>query len=167
MAKRGGGPRALAGALNKVTRPIFGKRGFAGGAVITEWPAIVGRHLAAHTVPERIAYQGGGRDRGILHLRVDSGALAAELQHLEPQLLDRINGYFGYRSVERLRIVHGPLPPAKAPPRPAPRALDRSEKKDLADRLAAIEDEDLRAALDALGRVVAASDKGQPKKNDV
>jgi hypothetical protein len=163
MVKKGRGPRALAGLLNKVTRPIFGKRGFAGGAVITEWPTIVGRHLAAHTAPERIAYQGGGRDHGVLHLRVDSGALATELQHLEPQLLDRINGYFGYRSVERLRIVHGPLPPAPAPPKPAPRALDRCEEKDLADRLADIKDEDLRAALDALGRVVVAREEERSK----
>ncbi len=165
MAKRGRGPRVLAGVLNKVTRPIFGKRGFASGAVITEWPTIVGRHLAAHTAPERIAYQSGGRDRGVLHLRVDSGALATELQHLEPQLLDRINGYFGYRPVERLRIVHGPLPPAPAPPKPAPRALDRCEEKDLADRLAGIEDEDLRAALDALGRVVVARDEERSNGN--
>lgn len=155
MKTRGSGPRALAGVLNKVTRQIFGKRGFASGAVVTEWPTIVGPHLAAHTVPERIAYQGGGRDRGVLHLRVDSGALATELQHLEPQLLERINGYFGYRSVERLRIVQGPLPTAEAPLNPPPRALDQSEEKDLAERLAGIEDEDLRAALDALGRVVA------------
>ena len=160
MTTRGRGPRALAGVLRKVTRPIFGKRGFAGGAVVTEWPTIVGRHLAAHTVPERIAYQGGGHDSGVLHLRVDSGSLATELQHLEPQLLERINGYFGYRSVERLRIVHGPLPPAEAPPRPAPRALDRTEEKDLADRLAGIKDDDLRTALEALGRVVVARGEG-------
>ena len=160
MTTRGRGPRALAGVLRKVTRPIFGKRGFAGGAVVTEWPTIVGRHLAAHTVPERIAYQGGGRDSGVLHLRVDSGSLATELQHLEPQLLERINGYFGYRSVDRLRIVHGPLPPAEAPPRPAQRALDRTEEKDLADRLAGIKDDDLRTALEALGRVVVARGEG-------
>ena len=160
MTTRGRGPRALAGVMRKVTRPIFGKRGFAGGAVVTEWPTIVGRHLAAHTVPERIAYQGGGRDSGVLHLRVDSGSLATELQHLEPQLLERINGYFGYRSVDRLRIVHGPLPPAEAPPRPAPRALDRTEEKDLADRLAGIKDDDLRTALEALGRVVVARGEG-------
>ena len=166
MATRGRGPRALAGVLHKVTRPIFGKRGFTVGAVVTEWPTIVGRHLAAHTVPERIAYQGGGRDHGVLHLRVDSGALATELQHLEPQLLDRINGYFGYRSVERLRIVHGPLPSAEAPPKPALRTLDQTEEKDLADRLATIEDEDLRAALDALGRVVVARDEGRSKNDD-
>jgi hypothetical protein len=166
MTRRGGGPRALAGVLSKVTRPIFGKRGFAGGAVVTEWPAIVGRRLAAHTVPERIAYQGGERDRGVLHLRVDSGALATELQHLEPQLLERINGYFGYRSVVRLRIVHGPLPPAEAPQKPAPRALDRTEEKDLADRLAGIEDDDLRTALEALGRVVVARDEGRSNRNE-
>ena len=163
MKLRGSGPRALAAVLNKVTRPIFGKRGFAGGAVVTEWPTIVGPHLAAHTVPERIAYQGAGRDHGVLHLRVNSGALATELQHLEPQLLERINGYFGYRSVERLRIVHGPLPPAEAPLKPAPRALDRSEEKDLAARLAGIKDDDLRAALDALGRVVVVRDEEQSK----
>ncbi len=44
MTTRERGPRALAGVLRKVTRPIFGKRGFAGGAVVTEtiyaWPGL-------------------------------------------------------------------------------------------------------------------------------
>ncbi|MGB0671126.1 MAG: DciA family protein, partial [Rhodospirillales bacterium] len=43
------------------------------------WPLIVGPHLAAHTLPEKVF-------NGVLHLWVDSGALTLELQHLEPQV---------------------------------------------------------------------------------
>ena len=82
--KRGGGPRALAGSLASTTKTIFGKRGFADGAILRDWAMIAGEHLAAHSQPEKIAYPKGSGDGGALHLRIDSGAMATELQHLQP-----------------------------------------------------------------------------------
>ena len=158
--KRGRGPRALAAAVAGVTRAIFRRRGFAEGAIVTDWPRIVGPHLARHTAPERIVYGAASRREGVLHLRTDSGALATELQHLEPQLAERINTYFGYRAVARLRLVRGPIvhaanePKPQFPPPDADLAAD--QVADLAERLAGIEDPELRAALESLGRVVMA-----------
>ena len=162
--KRGGGPRALAAAVSRLTAPVFGRRGFAQGAVVNEWAAIVGAHLARHTVPEKIVHAEGGREEGTLHLRVDSGALAIELQHLEPQLIERVNGYFGYRAVGRVKLAQGPLPRRLEKPGAAPREIDMAEEKDLAGRLAAIDDADLRAALDSLGRAVMGRRGTLPKK---
>ena len=81
--RRGGGPRALAATLPAITRPLFGKRGFANGAILTDWPAIAGELLARHSLPERVAYPAGARAGGTLHLRIDSGAMAIELHHLK------------------------------------------------------------------------------------
>lgn len=92
--------------LPKVTAPIFKKRGFAEAGILTDWPAIVGEHLARHTMPEKIAFARGARSAGTLHIVTES-AFAPELQHLEPQVLERINGYFGYFAVGKLRIQHG------------------------------------------------------------
>jgi hypothetical protein len=152
--RRGGGPKALASAVGALTRPLFTRRGLAGGAIATNWPAIVGPHLAVHTCPEKVVFPAGGRTDGTLHLRVDGGALAVELAHLEPQLLDKVNGYFGYRAVVRLRIVQGPVPHREPPPCPRPRPLATGEEKELEGRLSAIADPDLKAALEALGRAV-------------
>ena len=87
--------RPLAIALHKVTEKIYRKRGFAAAGVITNWPAIVGQDLARHTMPEQLD------SNGTLRLRVD-GPLATELQHREPEILEKIAGYF--------RLPRGPSP---------------------------------------------------------
>lgn len=153
-APRIGRPRAIAAVLPKVTAKVLGKRGFAIAAVITDWAEIMGPTLAADTVPRRIAFPRDRRGGGTLHLSA-TGAIATELQHLEPQILERINGYFGFQAVTRLVIHHGlrprPAPrPAAADP-PAGRAAGPTE-----DRLAVVEDPALREALRRLGHAVRA-----------
>lgn len=147
-------PRRLASALGKVTAKTYRKRGFAATNVIAEWAAIVGQDLARRTLPEKL-----GAD-GTLRVRVD-GPIATELKHLEPQILERIAQYFGYRAVRRLYLVRGPLPQAVAPvPRPASRPLDPRVERWLAQTLENTQDEQLRAALTRLGRAIMARDRG-------
>lgn len=148
------GIHALASMLPKVTAPIFKKRGFAEAGILTDWPAIVGAHLARHTMPEKIAFARGARTAGTLHVVTES-AFAPELQHLEPQVIERINGYFGYYAVGRLRIQHGRVvhpPAARAPQTP----YIESGEPDPAVRAvtAEIAEEPLSAALDRLGQAV-------------
>ena len=109
-------------------KPIFGARGFGAGAVLTDWEKIVGAVLARATVPERIAYPQGERSEGTLHLRVGTASLALELQHLEPQMIERINSHFGYRAVARIRILQGPVKRTESP-KPKPRPAMASEKR--------------------------------------
>jgi len=158
--KRGGGPRALAGSLSAVTKTVFAKRGFADGAILKDWPVIAGGHLAAHSQPEKIAYPRDAGSGGTLHLRIDSGGMATELQHLEPLLIERINGYFGFKAVERLKITQGPLPESGEKPDWTPRPLDKEEETGLAESLMDVEDDDLRRALRALGRAVIGRQAG-------
>lgn len=152
------GPRALGEAVAALTRPIVAKRGFARGGLVAEWPTIVGERLAANSLPERVSYPPKQRRDGTLHLRVASGSLAMELQHLEPQLIERINGYLGHPAIARVRLIQGPLPavvPKPSPPAPQ-RPLTGAEEDALAQRLAGVDDPDLRAALADLGRAVIA-----------
>lgn len=160
---RGGGPRAVGETVARITGQLFGKRGFVEGALIGEWPSIVGDYLARRTIPERIVFAPGERRQGILHLRTDSGSLATELQHLEPQLLERVNGHFGYRAVTGMRLHRGAIPERRRPPtgRP-PRPLDEKQEKELEDRLSGVADEELRKALEALGRAVMGGNAEKP-----
>jgi len=139
--------RPVASALHKVTEKIYRKRGFASAGVVDNWPAIVGEDLARHSMPERL-----GGD-GTLRLRVD-GPLATELKHLEPQILERIASYFGYRAVNRLSLIQGPLeipPVEKSKPT---RALDSDSAKTLADTLRGTRNADVKQALARLGEAV-------------
>jgi hypothetical protein len=154
QARRGGGPRALAQAVSRITRPLFNRRGLSGAAFIEDWPAIAGEHLAARTLPERVTYPAGRQDGGTLHLRVESGGLATEVQHLEPLLVERINGYFGYRAVSALRLVQGPLPRRVEKLPPPVKALNDEQERRLSGHLSTVDDPELRLALEALGRSV-------------
>lgn len=156
MNGRGRGPSALGAAIARLTKPLFAKRGLADGAIVAEWSAIVGPALAEASAPEKIVYPSGRSTEGTLHLRIASGGLAVELQHLQPLLLERINSYFGYRAVARLKLIQGPVPKPLARARETPRALDPAEEEALARSLAGIGDADLRARLQALGRAILA-----------
>ena len=158
---RGGPPRALAQTVARITRPAFARRGFAKGDVVRRWPLIVGTYLAARSKPERIVFPKGKRDDGTLVLRVGSVALAVELQHLEPLVIERVNGFFGYGAVARLRLIQGPVTAPAAMPDHLPAALDGLESARLEKRMAEVTDPDLRAALDALGHAVTIRNRGQ------
>jgi hypothetical protein len=149
--------RSISATVEKLTRPIFGKRGFGQGTMIADWPNITGSVLARHTFPEKIVYPRGERGNGTLHLRIDSPALALELQHLEPQLLDRINTHFGYRAVSYIKIIQGALPKKEEVPVEEKRALTANEKQALDDRLNLVSDPQLKAALRGLGTEITTS----------
>jgi hypothetical protein len=146
--------RSLAATLPKVTRKVLGRHGLAEGGLVTDWPDIVGPAIAERSMPLRLAFAGGERRNGTLFVRV-SGPLALELQHLEPQILERLNGYFGYGAVARLKIQQGPVPTLAAPRRARP--TESENDGSLAALTAAIEDEPLRKALHGFGQAVRRS----------
>lgn len=139
--------------VGMLTKPIFGRHGFAGGAMIVDWPAIVGAAVASYTLPIRVRFPLNERTGGTLEIKVANSAFATELQHLEPLILDRINGYFGWGAVARLKLRHGPLPPRS---KPVVAPLEPKAEARLDQVLEQVEDPDLRAALERLGRYVAA-----------
>ncbi|HVI50981.1 MAG TPA: DciA family protein [Candidatus Sulfotelmatobacter sp.] len=155
--KRGGaGPRAVAEVTGRLTRKPLGKRGFAEGALVAGWPAIVGAMLGQHTLPLKIVFPPTERVGGVLHVRVASGALATQLQHLEPLIVQRINGHFGYGAVSRLHMVQGPLPPRRISKPPPPPDLTPAAAHALEGSLSKVADPELKTVLERLGRHVLA-----------
>lgn len=148
-----GGVRHLAGLLPRLTKTALGKRGFAEGGIVADWPHIVGPELGAVSLPERLAFPQGARRDGTLHVRV-AGALALELQHLEPVVIERINGYFGYRAVARLKIRQGPIPRLRARPATVAVPLDPAAAQAVDSAVADIADPQLKAALAGFGRAL-------------
>ena len=145
--------QSLGSLLLKAARPVLGRHGLAAGGIVADWPSIVGTQLAECCVPMRLAFQPGERANGTLHLRVQ-GPLALELQHLEPVVLERINSYFGYRAVAKLRIQQGPVPRtvrAKTA-RPAAPAEDPAVEA----AVSGVADETLRQRLSQFGRAIKA-----------
>ena len=153
--RRGLAPVAAAAA--RVAAPILNKRGLAEARILTDWRAIVGAVAAARSAPERLlrgrAAKGvGGESGGTLRLRV-AGAWALEFQHMAPELIARINGYFGYPAVARIQFIQAPLPAAQRVVAPRTPLTPEAEAR-LASLTAKIADPDLRERALALGRAL-------------
>lgn len=152
-------PRALSATLPKITKAILDKGGRDYATIIAEWPAIVGPALAGSSRPEKLARRrSGGEDKragdGVLTIRVTGGA-ALEIQHREPQIIERINSYLGYRAVARLKLVQGVLPRRPAASMP-PRTLTATEAEAVDSAAARVTDPELKDQLARFGRGLAA-----------
>ena len=168
VGRRGRAVRAGA-LLPDIARRALRRQGFAQAEVITRWPEIVGLSLAETTAPLKLTFARGARQGGTLHVRVTPAA-ALELQHQAPVVIDRINGYYGYRAVARLALTQGPVAGAHraAPPTASisdNTALDEADRQGLETTLGDVQDTALKDALSRLGshiltrRVTAARPK--------
>jgi hypothetical protein len=156
------GPVMLAELVGRVIDPVTKRRGFATTDLIAAWPEIVGSRYADCTRPEKIIWPKGEEMEGapaLLVLRVD-GPRAIFVQHEAGQIVERVNAFMGYGAIGHIRIVQAPVKPngpvtAPAVPPLAPEAAAR-----LAETIATVADDDLRGALDRLGRGVLGGKRG-------
>lgn len=158
-------PVAAGGILRRATANVLRRRGFGEGEVISRWPDIVGPELAALTAPEKLQQRRGDVAGAVLHIRV-AGAAAVELQHMAPVVLERINGFYGYRAVDRLKLIQGPLPEIEKTPIVPKRSLTEAESAGLATQTAPTKNTELRRALERLGGSVLRRRADPPKSGD-
>ena len=143
------GPQAFAGDAGTLIKHHLASHGFADADMVTRWPAIAGAQLAARCLPQRLS-SSKSEDGGTLTLLADDRA-ALELQHQTPQLISKINTYFGRPVVKKIKVIVGDIPQPFVPV-PPPRPLTSAEEHALTESTATIEDPDLKAALRRLGR---------------
>jgi len=156
-----GATRAVSALLGPLTRRALGKHGFASASLISDWATIIGDDLATSCQPIKLAFAPGKRDGGTLHLRVSGGA-ALEIQHVTPQIIERINGHLGYHAVARLKLVQGPVARRTAPRRPRPAPREPIEPPHW-DGLDDIDDPALRESLERLGTAIAERESSAKK----
>jgi len=147
--------RAIGSVLGRLVRPAMRKRGFRDIDVWAHWPAIVGAELAALSLPERISRR--GHDGAVLTVRVE-GAMALEVQHMSPLILERLNQHYGAGSIAKLTIIQGPLPAARA--RSMRKPVSQAELAAAAEALGPFPEGPLKAALARLGARIAETSDG-------
>ncbi|PTW48719.1 hypothetical protein C8J25_101217 [Sphingomonas faeni] len=152
--------RAVAELLPAIGGAAFRRFGFVQSSIVSRWPEIVGAKLAGASIPESIRFPVGKKQDGVLTLTV-RGAHAPMMQHIAPEIIERVNRFFGYAAIVKVAIRQGEVAapvPRKAPPsiRPVP--------VDLGMSLKGIADPELRAVLESLAAGVA-STHGFPRIN--
>jgi hypothetical protein len=150
-------PRPLADILHRTLNAAFAKQGFVSTELVTRWGEIVGAEIAQHSEPDKIQWprpaDGETPEPGVLVLRVE-GPAAVEIQHLSGVVLQRVNRFFGWQAVGRLRLRQAPL--RRRAPAPQP-SVDAEAAARIAAHLSDITDEKLRDALGRLGAAIKGS----------
>jgi len=148
---RGGPARPVAELVPQIGRTAFRKFGFVQSSVVMRWPEIVGQHHARVCSPESIRFPFGEKSEGTLHLVV-LPAHAPLIQHVIPEIIERVNRFFGYRAVTKVRLRQGHVqPPHVDNAKPSPPSL-RPVPMELGESLRDIGDPELRAVLESLAR---------------
>jgi hypothetical protein len=152
--------RAVGAFVPKVTATAFQKFGFHSAEIMSSWGTIVGAELARLTRPESIKWPRGnqsmagaaddeGRSAGATLMIATDPAYALEISYRHGEIIDRINRYFGYRAIAQIKVHQVPRFEDVSKRTAAPLAVTKERN--------AIAPGDFAAALDALGRSVAAA----------
>ncbi|WP_334174881.1 DciA family protein [Pseudoxanthobacter sp.] len=162
------GARPLADLIAPAIEDACRRRGFASGEIVTLWPEIVDSNLAARTRPEcirwprRLPHDDGPRP-GTLIVRAD-GPGAVLITHQAPLIAERVNALFGWRAVDRVKVVQRPPLPLPETGHRRLRPLDQSEQT----RLEAVVETGcapgLAGALKRLGRGVLGAAPPPPER---
>ena len=147
--KRGGNPAAL-GALVREVYPSREPEDAQAIRVFAWWRKAVPERVFARARPVRFSH-------GTLFVHTATSAWAAELDHLQEQLLASVQKHAPEAKVKSLRFRVGPLPEMPAttrpePPRRVPIAVTTLPEA-LARVLARIDDDELREAIGAAASV--------------
>jgi len=166
MAPRQRQARSLADLANRLVDPLLARKAGINTMLLSAWGEIVGERFAESSRPERIRWArdagesegGAGFSPGQLTVACE-GASAVFLMHEERELVSRVNAFFGFPAVNRIRFVQKPVrQPSKKPAVPQ---LDRLQKRKLETMLGDVEDPALRAALERLGTGVFSRKSGR------
>ena len=152
--------RPLADLTSRVLAPVIARRAGMTLDLVNAWEEIAGPRHAVYSRPEKIAWPRRASEDdpfqpGTLIVACEGGR-AIWLQHESGELIERVNVFFGFPAIARLRIVQKPLVRiGAAKPAPLPE-LDAASRNRLEAMLSAVEDEGLRARLEKLGKGVIA-----------
>ena len=154
---RGGAAKPIADLMPQIGRTAFRRFGFVQSSVVTRWPEIVGPHHAKVCAPEAIRFPPGEKSEGILQLVV-LPAHAPLIQHVIPEIMERVNRFFGYKAVARVKLRQGEVkPPPAEKPAGGPPSL-KPIPMELGDSLRDIGDPELRTVLESLARSLGAKE---------
>lgn len=155
---RGQGAKAIGDLMPDIGRTAFRRFGFVQSSVVTRWPEIVGPTHALVCSPEAIRFPPGEKSEGILQLVVKP-AHAPLIQQVLPEIIERVNRFFGYKAVARAKIRQGDVKPPSGETRPKPPPSLKPIPMELGDSLRDIGDPELRTVLESLARSMGDDDK--------
>ena len=154
----------VAKTVNPLLRQLLGNNGMLFLELLSSWEQIIGKELSAYCLPQNIVFKKDERTDGCLSISVLSGAFAMEIQQNEGIILQKINAFFGYNAVGKIRIIQNSNPEdflqAKKPYGKVKKTIVSAEEEAyITELIKDISDEKLRHTLENLGKAVFSENK--------
>ena len=132
-------------------KPMIDRYGMVYVNILLDWPSIVGERYAELTCVQQLKFPSDKKTDGVLSIRCVSAAIPI-LQASSPQIIERLNQYFGYRAIVQIRFQAG-LVLKKAPPKKtiADKPLSTEANEKINTIINDVTNDDLRLALQRLG----------------
>ncbi|MGI9355409.1 MAG: DUF721 domain-containing protein, partial [Rhizobiaceae bacterium] len=141
----------MADFVSKLLDPVIERRAGMTMDIVASWEEIVGVQYAKHSRPERLDWPRRAHEEEPFQpaalVIACAGPQAVFLQADSDTIIARVNTYFGFAAVARLKLVQKPLAKIVKKSGKAAPPLPSSQKERLFQLLETVEDEDLRAAL--------------------
>jgi hypothetical protein len=160
---RGGEARAVADLMPEIGRAAFRKFGFVQSSIVSRWDEIVGPRYAAISAPELIRFPIGKKADGTLELVVE-GAHATMMQHVVPEIIERVNRFFGYGAVAKIKMRQGTIAKTSAMQKSSTPPSLRPVPMELGESLREIADPELFAVLESLAQSLSNNDVSNDQK---
>jgi hypothetical protein len=152
------GAQPLQALVDDCLEPSLKAKGFVSSAIHLHWADIVGQRLAPWSEPIALKWpvmppgadQDAPKAGATLTVKI-AGAFALDLQHQAPQIIERVNSFFGWRCVERLILKQGPIRKASMEIKKPRKEMSVAASKKLDSVLEKIDDPKLKATLAKLG----------------
>lgn len=149
-----------------IMQQLLGQRGFMQMDLLTSWQSIVGEEMAQYSLPQKLTFPKDSHSDGCLTIMVPTGAFAMEIAQNEQRIVDKINVFFGYPAVKKIRILQNGsaqdfMPNKKPIDKVKKTVVSDKEESYITELTKDIERPELRDAVENLGRLVFAQHKKQ------
>ncbi|WP_208435155.1 DUF721 domain-containing protein [Bartonella phoceensis] len=145
---------SLAETVSKMLDPVLRKRTGLNVELIKHWPQIAGYDIGEHTMPIKIIWKCRAAQDEVFQpatlIVACEGFTALKLMHETNELLHRINVFFGYIAIDRIKIEQRYIsdPTNYVPVMSDPNENDKNHLKKM---LEGVKNENLRQSLYKLG----------------
>ncbi len=152
------GARPLSDLVSDLVDPIVARKAGMTAGLLSAWPEIAGLRLQEGCRPERLLWPRQRNEDDPFEpatlVVACEGAFVLRLQHESREVIDRVNGFFGYPAVARLKIVQKPVHVPQTSRKVRVKPIGDGDRKTISEATARIESPRLRAALERFGETV-------------
>ena len=144
--------------VSRLLNPVIERRAGMTMDMIQSWVEIVGETHAKHSRPEKLSWPRQANDDDPFEpatlVVACEGSHALFFQHDSSAIVERINTYFGFSAVNKLKLHQKPLTPLKGEKSLQKREISSQKQDQLNALLDTVDDPNLRNALEKMGKGV-------------